>query len=275
MYLEHFKLKEPPFKLTPDPRFLSLTTQHEEAIGKSVLLVRDHGGMAVIFGEVGMGKTTIARRLLEILGEDPTYKVVYLASPALKSEFAFLKAIMSEFDVAPKRNYHLSLVAFQEYLWKAHQDGITIILLIDEAQKLTPKMMDVLHTLDNFETNTDKLLQRLLIGQKQLADNIDAIPEINSRVAMWAELKNLNLDDTRELIAFRWHAASGGKGQDPFTEEAIEAIHKYSRGLPREINKICHESLIRAAFVNSNEVTPEMVLDAALELRLAREEVTA
>jgi general secretion pathway protein A len=269
MYQGFFKLKEEPFALTPDPRYLYMTPQHQEALGQCEMTIKEHRGMAVIFGEIGMGKTTITRRLFEILTNKPNYKVALLSNPAFTTENSLLQAIMSEFEVAPKRNYQKSLEAFQEFLFNEYQNGNTTVLLIDEAQKLTPRTMNVLHALDNFESNTDKFLQRVLIGQKELAPNIDAIPEIRSRVAIWGQLEPLTQDDTNDMIAFRWSTASGAKSSHPFSDKALEFIYLFSSGLPREINKLCYESLLRAYATESHEVTDDMVVEAAKALRLS------
>lgn len=271
MYLEHFKLKEMPFKLTPDPRFLYMTPQHEDALERCQYVIAERGGLVAIYGDIGMGKTTVARRLLELTEENPKCKVATLITPAVKTETAFLRAIMDEFGVAPKRSYYLSLVAFQDFIAEAAARGENVVVIIDEAQKLTSRMLDVVHTLLNFESNTEKFLQIVLIGQNELATNLDKVPAVKSRVAIFGQLRNLMPDDAREMIAFRWHTASAGKSSHPFTEDALEAIYALSKGLPREINKLCHESLVSAANISSAEVTSEMVKDAAAQLRLEQE----
>lgn len=271
MYLDHWNLAEMPFKITPDPRFLYMTPQHQEALAKCQYVIHEHGGLVAIYGDIGMGKTTIARRLFEMTQED-SCRVGMLVTPALKTETAFLRAIMDEFDVPPKRSYSLSLNAFQDFIIASHTEGRNLVVIIDEAQKLTPKMLDVLHTLLNFESNTEKYLQVVLIGQNELADNIDKVPAIKSRVAVFGRLQRLNADDCNEMIAFRWHTASAGRSSHPFSDKALEAIYMLSGGLPREINKLCHGSLLGALEVSSDSVTPDMILEAAKELRLTTED---
>lgn len=272
MYQTYFNLTEMPFKITPDPRFLYMTPQHREAIGKCQYNIKERGGLVVIHGAIGMGKTTIARHLYDSFRDDPSYRVAHLVTPAVKTETAFLRYIVDEFDAPMKRSYALTLTAFQDYIVFAKEKGLNLVLIVDEAQKLTPRLFDVLHTLLNFESNTEKFLQIVLIGQLELADNIDRIPAIKSRVAGFAPLHNLGMDDTSEMIAFRWNTASGGKSSHPFNEKALEAIYMLSDGLPREINKLCHESLLTAFDVQEKVVTADMVLDAAKELRLSQKE---
>lgn len=267
-YKSYFGLTEMPFNISPNPRFLFKTPQHTEALNKCQYVVEERGGLAVVYGNIGMGKTTIARHLHDIFEESGKYTVASLVTPALRTQMSFLQAIMHEFDVQPKRSYYTSLVAFNEFMLKTHKDGKGCVVIVDEAQKFTPSLMDVVHTLLNYESNTEKFLQIILIGQLELSALIDAIPPIKSRVAIFSELEPLNLDDTRDMIAFRWHTASGGKRSDPFTEDALQRIFEYSKGLPREINKLCHESLMVACAQGEQQVTDKMVDDAALEVHL-------
>jgi general secretion pathway protein A len=273
MYQTYFNLVEMPFKITPDPRFLYMTPQHREAIGKCEYNIKERGGLVVIYGAIGMGKTTIARHLYDSLRDEPNYKVAQLITPALKTETAFLRAIMEEFDAPLKRSYALSLSGFQDYILEAKEKGQNLVLIVDEAQKLNMRMLDVLHTLLNFESNTEKFLQIVLIGQLELAGIIDRIPAIKSRVAAFAPLENLNSDDTNEMIAFRWNIASNGKSSHPFNDKALEAIFQLSNGLPREINKLCNESLLSAYDAQEKAIDANMVIDAAKELRLSSKEI--
>lgn len=268
MYQKHFNLVEMPFEIAPNPRFLFMTPQHREAIGKCEYIIRQRGGLVVIYGEIGMGKTTIARRLYDSLRDDSKYKVAQLFTPAVKTETAFLRAIMEEFGAPLKRSYALSLRAFQEFILKSRKEGKNLVLIVDEAQKLNNRTMDVLHTLLNFESNTEKFLQIVLIGQMELATNIDKIPAVKSRVAAFAPLANLNSDDTNEMIGFRWNTASSARSSHPFNNDALQAIFKHSKGLPRGINQLCHESLLRAYAAGVSVVDGNMVEDAAVDLRL-------
>lgn len=273
MYQEYFKLKEMPYQITPDPRFMHMTYQHSEALGKCRLTIQEHSGLVVVYGEVGMGKSTIARRLAD-LSEEDKYQAGSLLNPsAFKTENAFLRAIMGSFGVTTVRAMADCLARFEDFLYEAHEAGQNVVLIIDEAQKLTPRQFSVLHTIHNFESNTEKFIQMVLIGQNELATNIDKLPNFKSRVMRFAQLSSLSAEDTNELIAFRWHAASSGKSSHPFTPDALKAIYLASGGLPREINKLCHESLLIALDSGSQNVTAEMVMEAAQELRLGKKEL--
>ncbi len=271
MYLEYFGLAELPFSISPDPRYLFLTPQHKEALAKCQYIVNQKGGLAVIYGDIGTGKTTIGRRLYQLLKQDPRQEVAMLITPDLKTDTAFLRRVMAEYNVQPKRSHALSVAEFQNFATQAFMKDKNLVLLVDEAQQMTPQMMEVVRIFLNFESDNAKFLQVVLLGQNELATTLDKMPAIKSRVAMFGALSSLTKDDMEAMIDFRWKAA-GGSGHHPFTTDALTAIYESSRGLPREINKLCNESLIRAFVMGKDEVTADMVHDAAKELRMTAPE---
>lgn len=266
MYLEHYSLAELPFSISPDPRYLFLTPQHKEALAKCQYIVSSKGGLAVIYGDIGTGKTTIARRLFQVLREDPQLQVAMLVTPDLKTDTAFLRRVMAEYSVQPKRSHALSIAEFQNFATQAFTKDKNLVLLVDEAQQMTPRMMEVIRIFLNFESDNAKFIQVVLLGQNELASTLDKMPAIKSRVTMFGALSSLTKDDMEAMIDFRWKAAGGNK--HPFSLEAITAIYELSRGLPREINKLCNESVIRAFVNDKHEVSADMVKAAARELRL-------
>jgi general secretion pathway protein A len=270
-YLTHFGLQELPFKITPDPRYMKPLEQHTEALEKCLATIYERGGIVAVYGEPGMGKSTIARALIQQVQADDC-QVEMILNPTLMTEVAFMKAIMKQFGVKTERSAADSMESFQDFMQAAYSNGKNLVLIIDEAQILTPKMLKVLHALHNFESNTDKYLQIVLIGQEDLVKNIERVPNFKDRIARFARLRHLTLDDTRELIAFRWQIASGAKSSDPFTDKAIEAIYAASGGRPRKINQLCHESLTAARYLTQKEVDENMVFEAAKELLLAPDE---
>lgn len=268
-YLEHFKLKEHPYKLSPNPRYLYMTTQHTDAVDKCLYVIGQKGGLAAVYGEIGMGKTTIARHLYATLADDERYNVAMLITPALKTETALLKEIMKELEVETKRSYSDSKSALEDAVIEAHKAGKTTVIIIDEAQKLSRKMLDVVHSLHNFESDEEKLIQIVLIGQNELATNLEKVPEVADRVAVYADLPALTQEDAKDMIAFRWRTASGKGGiSDPFNDAAIEAIYEFSRGLPRKIIKLCDLALLEAYAIGHQKVTADMVVSAAKDVRL-------
>jgi general secretion pathway protein A len=159
------------------------------------------------------------------------------------------------------------LSAFQEFAAKAFAEDRTLVLMVDEAQQLTPRMIELIRVFLNFETDTQKFIQVLLFGQNELATTLDRMPAIKSRVAMFGALTNLTRQDMEAMIDFRWKAA-GGTTPHPFTTEALDALYNLSRGRPREVNKLANESLIRAFVAELHEVDADMVQGAARDLRL-------
>ncbi len=270
MYSEYFGLAELPFSISPDPRYLFLTSQHKEALAKCQYIVNQKGGLAVIYGDIGTGKTTIARRLFQLLKQDSRQEVAMLITPDLKTDTAFLRRVMAEYNVQPKRSHALSVAEFQNFTTQAFLKDKNLVLLVDEAQQMTPQMMEVVRIFLNFESDNAKFLQVVLLGQNELASILDKMPAIKSRVAMFGALSSLTKDDMEAMIDFRWKAAGGA--QHPFTPDALTALYELSRGLPREINKMCNESLIRAFVRDKREVAVDMVRDAARELRMAEPE---
>ena len=154
MYIEHFGLAELPFSISPDPRYLYLTPQHREALAKTQYIVNQKGGLAVIYGDVGHGKTTVARRLYHLFRDDPAKQTALLITPDLKTDSALLRRVMAEFGVPPRRSHALSLVAFQDFAAKAFEQDKTLVLMVDEAQQMTPRMMELIRVFLNFETDT-------------------------------------------------------------------------------------------------------------------------
>jgi general secretion pathway protein A len=266
MYTEHFGLAELPFSISPDPRYLYLTPQHREALAKTQYIVNQKGGLAVIYGDVGHGKTTVARRLFHLFRDDPAKQTALIITPDLKTDSALLRRVMAEFGVPPRRSHALSLAAFQDFAAKAFEQDKTLVLMVDEAQQLTPRMMELIRVFLNFETDTQKFIQILLFGQNELATTLDKMPAIKSRVAMFGALTNLTRQDMEAMMDFRWTAAGGTRL--PFSTEALDVLYELSRGRPREVNKLANESLIGAFVDEQTEVTAAMVRGAAHELRM-------
>jgi general secretion pathway protein A len=266
MYTKHFGVAELPFSISPDPRYLYLTPQHREALAKTQYIVNQKGGLAVIYGDVGHGKTTVARRLYHLFKEDQNIQTALLITPDLKTDSALLRRVMAEFGVPPRRSHALSLAAFQDFAAKVFEQDKTLVLMVDEAQQMTPRMMELIRVFLNFETDTQKFIEILLFGQNELATTLDKMPAIKSRVAMFGALTNLTRHDMEAMIDFRWKAAGGT--HHPFTAEALDVLYDLSRGRPREVNKLANESLIRAFVTEQQEVSPDMVRGAAHELRM-------
>jgi general secretion pathway protein A len=240
MYEAYFGLKERPFSINPDPRFMFLTAQHQEALAKCQSVIENKMGASAIHGDIGSGKTSLARRLMEIYafsqnpGEESRYNFALIVHPIYPSAFQLLKEILREFgSVQPRRSLADYLDAFQRFLQVQHDRGRTNILVIDEAQNLKPVHLELVRQFLNFESSTEKFLQIVLFGQNELALKLDQTPALKDRVSMFGALTSLTRQDTENLIEFRFQVA-GGKNH-PFSEKALDAIFKHSHGLPRRI----------------------------------------
>jgi len=242
MYEAYFNLKERPFSISPDPRFFYLTSQHKEALTNCQYMITNRVGPVYVHGDVGTGKTTIARRLYQQLLDDPTYILAMIISPNLKSSNALLRLIMKEFNVKTDKKYENSLTLFGEFLQDSAVKGKVPVLFIDEAQLLKPDMLELVRFLLNFETNTQKLLQIVLFGQNELATNLESKKELKSHMYRSA-LASLNRADMENMIQFRFQVAGGDK--HPFTPEGLDELYKLTLGLPREICKVTEGTHLR------------------------------
>ena len=270
MYEAYFHLKEKPFSISPDPRFIYLTAQHQEALAKVQYAISQRMGVSAIYGDIGAGKTSLARRLWVLYADNPQYNFAMIVHPNFPSTFQFVKEIRREFGLdKPPRSLSDALDELQEYLLTEHTKGKTTILIIDEAQNLKPSNYETLRQLLNFETNTQKLLQIALFGQNDLATKIDRQPELKDRITLFGALTNLTFEDAMALIDFRWKVAGGDR--HPFDTDALEAIFKYSKGLPRKISKIADNALIRAMSAELHEINKEIIDHVANEVRLSEE----
>jgi general secretion pathway protein A len=272
MYEAYFKLKERPFSISPDPRFFYLTSQHREALTNCQYMITNRVGPVYVHGDVGTGKTTIARRLYQQLLDDPTYIVAMIIAPNLKSSNALLLLIMKEFNVKTDKKYENSLTLFGEFLQDSAVQGKVPVLFIDEAQLLKPDMLELVRFLLNFETNTQKLLQIVLFGQNELATHLESKKELKSRMYRSA-LASLNRNDMENMIQFRFQVAGGEK--HPFTPDGLDELYKFTLGLPREICKVTDMALLRAMVNQTHEINAALVRQTAEQLAVNEQEDTA
>src|SRR5437764_12758227 len=215
--MKYFGLNEHPFISTPDPRFLYFSSQVKEALAKCEFMARDRIGPIYMYGPIGSGKTSLVRRLQEKLSQDERYNVKLLISPSLKSSNACLRLILETFDAKTERSYTASLKNFVQFLVQQYKDGKVPVLLVDEAQNMTRNMLKLIHYLLNFETNTTKLLQIVLVGQDELGTRIIQFRELASRMFPIA-MSAMSLNDLSDMIMFRLTIA-GHKGEPFFESE--------------------------------------------------------
>ena len=265
MYEAFFGLQERPFSISPDPRFFYLTSQHREALTNCQYMITHRIGPVYVHGDVGTGKTTIARRLYQQLSEQAQYQVALIISPNLKSANALLRMVMQEFKVKTEKKYEDSLRNFGGFLQQAASAQQTPVLFIDEAQLLKADMLELIRFLLNYETNTQKLLQIVLFGQNELAYHLESKKELKSRMYRSA-LSSLTRQDMEKMIEFRYQVAGGA--QLPFTVEALDLLFRFSLGLPREVCKLCDMALLRAFANTSKTVTGDLIRQTAEQLAM-------
>jgi general secretion pathway protein A len=252
MYEKFFYLKENPFHITPDPKFFYPSKKHQEAIDLLLFGISRKKGFLLLDGEVGTGKTTIWRTILN--KPNGSLESALILNPLL-SDIDLLKTINEDFGIRLKgssmKEYLDALNAF--LLEKAYKGGNAVVI-IDEAQNLNPKALEMIRLLSNLETEKMKLLQIVLIGQPELRDKLKMpeLRQLNQRILIRYRLKSLDVDETREYIFSRLNVA-GGKGNVKFTPQAIQIIYKTCEGVPRMINAFCDRALT-AAFVDNKRI---------------------
>ena len=243
MYAEFYGLKELPFALTPDPRFIYFTPSHTEVMANLHYGIESGKGLIVVTGEVGTGKTTILRWMMQRL--DRTVLVAYIFNPRL-SVTEFYQHVASLLDVQKWETKPELLVALGQALESRHSRGLRTVLIIDEAQGLSPGVLEEIRLLSNFESNTAKQLQIVLTGQPELRDvlNNPDLRQLKQRVALRCVIKPLpNVEETDRYITSRL-LVGGAARTDMFSPEAVDYIYRCTEGIPRNINNLCDNALL-------------------------------
>jgi general secretion pathway protein A len=269
LYTAFYQLKEEPFRLTPDPRFLHLADPHRTALKVLLQGVLQRKGFTVVAGPVGTGKTTLLHTALQILTEKSEGRgrlvSAFLVNPTL-SPAELLEAVLDEYEISctatskPRR-----LAALHQMLFQTQQQGGTAVLLIDEAHLMTVELLEEIRLLGNTDTYQEKLLQIVLCGQPELFAVLQR-PELQAlqqRIASTCLLRPLSLPETRAYIAERLHAA-GLRGSSPFTGTAVEAIHKLTNGVPRLIN-LLSDACLTVGFDLKRKQIDQLIVDQAAE----------
>ncbi len=268
MYKSFYGLKESPFNVNPDPRFLFLTQQIEEALTGLMYGIQTRKGFITLTGEVGTGKTTLVNRLLDWLHHRRA-RTAFLFNSRMNSNQLF-DFILAEFGIqCDSRSKSQQLMKLNHWLLDRYRSGETVVLIIDEAQNLTYPVLEEIRLLTNLETSTEKLLQIVLSGQPELEEKLKLpqLRQLRQRIMLRCKTSALSKEQTHEYIVERLRIA-GASGPPIFSGSAVDAIHIYSLGIPRVINLLCEHSLVNAFVEQQRPIQPKIVEDVAREFQL-------
>ncbi len=266
MYLDHFGLKDLPFRLTPDTSYFFNSGGHQEALNVLLLALRSGEGFIKVTGEVGTGKTLLCRMLLNSLPEDQ-FCTAYVPNPLL-TPAALVTALADELGLKVARNlgWYRLLKQINERLVELAGAGRHVVLILDEAQAIPVESMEALRLLSNLETETAKLLQVVMFGQPELDEALQrkSLRQLRQRIAFSYRLPTMDRGAMQAYVAHRFYVA-GHRGPLPLTDSAIHALFKASRGVPRLINILCHKALMAAYGQGAREVTQRHAKAAILD----------
>lgn len=271
VYRRYYGLTRNPFEVSPDPSFFFPTPLHNEALAILSYGVLRRKGFVVVTGEVGTGKTLLLRCLLDLLSRHRAGSA-FIYNPKL-SVTEFLASVLTElrlpFTGRPTKNEMLAYL--EEYLLTRCRRGITTALIVDEAQLLSCELLEEIRLLTNLETSQHKLLQIVLVGQPELDNKLDSegLRQLKQRIAMRCRLRPLGLEELSGYILRRLEiAGANSHGAAIFPRETIETVYRFSRGIPRLANTLCENALISGYGREARQITPEIIQEVALELRL-------
>jgi general secretion pathway protein A len=267
MYCTYYAFKEKPFQITPNPRFLYLSRNHREAFAHLLYGINSHGGFIELTGEVGTGKTTVLRTLLEQL-DDATHRTALILNPCL-SATDLLRSINREFGIPHEGLENGALLdELNRFLLQENRQGRTVVLVIDEAQNLAPQVLEQIRLISNLETDTDKLIQIILAGQPELKELLERreLRQLAQRITVRYHLLPMDFDDSSGYVRHRLQVA-GERRLVEFSPGAMKRIFDFASGSPRLINLACDRALLVGYTEEAGEITPAMATTAINELR--------
>lgn len=269
MYEKFYNLKEKPFNNNPDPKYFYPSPIHSEALDRLHYAILERKGFVVVTGEIGSGKTTVCRALLRKLDIEEN-EICMITNTHLNAK-ELLVAILEDLNVPYKSGTKVRLLSqLNDYLLTKMEKNVNVILIIDEAQNLTPSVLEEVRMLSNLETDTDKLIQIVLIGQPQLREKLKLkeLEQFKQRIAVHYHLYPLTLEETFGYVKYRLSKASNNGVLDIFTSEAIEAMYGFTKGIPRLINYACDNALLTGFVYEKSLVDKDIMDEVAGEFHL-------
>ncbi|MCI0621740.1 MAG: AAA family ATPase [Acidobacteria bacterium] len=269
MYESFYQLKEKPFNLSPDPRFIYFTERHCEALANLVYGIRERKGFLVLSGEVGTGKTTLVNALLDTLDRTGILSA-FVFNPILTSA-EFFEYLMADLNLkADVRSKSQVLIKLNSLLLERYRTGQITVLIVDEAQNLSPEILEEIRLLTNLETATEKLLQIVLVGQPELSLKLNSpeLRQLKQRISLRCTLDPLTLSETREYIRTRMEIA-GVPNQQIFSDSTITEVFRCSGGIPRLVNTICDNALLNGYACDTRSIGVEIIHEVAEDLELS------
>jgi general secretion pathway protein A len=262
-------LREFPFNITPDPRYLYFSRHHREAYDHLMYGINGRKGFIELTGEVGSGKTTLCRALLSNLGSG--IETALILNPSL-TETQLLRAMLNDFGLQTKGRDRLAYIeTLNEFLLEKNREGTNVALLIDEAQDLSPQVMEQVRLLSNLETDQHKLIQIVLCGQPELKKRLSRpdLRQLKQRITVRYDIPPLNMDETGEYIQHRLTVA-GSNGEIVFDHGAVREVFKYSKGCPRLVNAVCDNTLLAGYVARTTKLDAHCVKKAIQQLEGTR-----
>jgi len=264
MYENFYGFTEKPFNATPDPKFFFPSNKHTEALNSLIYAINERKGFVVITGEIGAGKTTVSRALLNKL--DINTRVAFITNTHLTAKELIVQ-ILEELEVEYKRGGKQKLLSqLNEYLIRQLAQDVNVVLIVDEAQNLTPNVLEEIRMLSNLETEKEKLIQIILMGQPQLKKKLEDIrlEQFRQRIAVYYHINSLDREETQEYVLHRLRSVSSN-GVGLFTPDAIELLYSHSRGIPRIINLLCDSALLTGYIFDTKSITREIISEVIKE----------